>query len=106
MIHHGGHGASLTGPYTSTPAVIIPTFSERESNARRVVGLGAAEFIVPTEDAEGEKHVSAEEVWAMVREVLSNPSYAENARRLGGKMRAYGGAPEAARLIEGFAPRQ
>jgi len=106
MIHHGGHGASLTGPYTGTPAVIIPTFSERESNARRVVGLGAAEFIVPTEDAEGEKHVSTEEVLAKVREVLSNPSYAENARRLGGKMRAYGGAPEAARLIEGFAPRQ
>ena len=26
IVHHGGHGASLTGLYTGTPAVIIPTF--------------------------------------------------------------------------------
>jgi len=105
LIHHGGHGASLTGPYTGTPAVIIPTFSERESNARRIAALGAADFVVPTEDESAEKHVSVEEVRAKVRQVLSDPSFATNARRLGEKMRRYGGASGAARLIEDFAAR-
>ena len=103
IVHHGGHGASCTGPYTNTPAVIIPTFSERESNARRIAELGAAELIIPREDEEMEKHVSLEEVRDKVRKVLSEPSYAEKARRIGDKMREYGGASEAARLIEEFA---
>jgi UDP:flavonoid glycosyltransferase YjiC (YdhE family) len=102
IVHHGGHGASLTGPYTGTPAVIIPTFSERESNARRIANLGAAELIVPTEDEELEKHVSVEEVWTKVKQVLSDPSYTESARLLGEKMRSYGGVAEAVRLIESF----
>lgn len=105
MIHHGGHGACLTGPYTGTPAIIIPTFSERESNARRIAALGAAEIIVPTEDAEAEKHVSVDEVRAKFKRVLSDPSYAENARLVGERMRDHGGASEAARLIEGLAAR-
>jgi UDP:flavonoid glycosyltransferase YjiC (YdhE family) len=99
MIHHGGHGASLTGPYTGTPALVIPTFSERESNARRVAGLGAAEFIVPTEDAEWEKHVSVEAVRTKAKQAMSHPSYAENARLVGERMHSYGGASQAARLI-------
>lgn len=105
LIHHGGHGASLTGPYTGTPAVIIPTYSERESNARRIAALGAGDFVVATEDVSGEKHVSVEEVRAKVRQVLSDPSFTINARRIGEKMQAYGGAFEAARLIEDFAAR-
>ena len=103
LIHHGGHGACLTGPYTGRPAVIIPTFSERESNARRIAALGAADLIVPTEDPQAEKYVSVDEVRAKVRHVLSNPSYTANAKRIGEKMRGYGGAAEAARLIEDFA---
>jgi UDP:flavonoid glycosyltransferase YjiC (YdhE family) len=105
MIHHGGHGASLTGPYAGVPAVIIPTISERESNARRMASLGAAEFIVPTEDAEREKHVCIEELREKVRRVLAEPSYIQNARRLGERMRAYRGAPHAARLIADFAAK-
>jgi len=103
IVHHGGHGASLTAPYTGTPSVIIPTFSERESNARRIAEQGAAELIVPTEDDELEKHVSADEVWTKVKRVLSDPSYTENARLLGEKMRRYGGIGKAVQLIEDFA---
>jgi len=67
--------------------------------------LGAADFIVPTEDETAEKHVSVEEIRAKVRQVLSNRSYAESARRLGEKMRSYGGASDAASLIAAFAAR-
>ncbi|HOO90126.1 MAG TPA: hypothetical protein PLA74_04815, partial [Syntrophales bacterium] len=30
LIHHGGYGSCQTGLYTGTPALIIPTYSERE----------------------------------------------------------------------------
>jgi UDP:flavonoid glycosyltransferase YjiC (YdhE family) len=102
IVHHGGHGASLTGPYTGTPAVIIPTFSERESNARRIAAQGAAAFIVPTEDESSEKHISAEQLLAKIKTVLSESSFTENAERMSEKLHAYGGASEAASLIEDF----
>lgn len=103
LIHHGGYGSCQTGLYTGTPAVIIPTLSERESNARRIVAQGAGDFIVPTTDSSGKrKRVRAEEVREKVRRVLSDPSFTTNARRIGEKLRTYGGASEAARLIDNF----
>jgi len=102
LIHHGGYGSCQTGLYTGTPAVIIPTFSERESNARRVAALGAGAFIVPTENRSWRKYVSPEELRAVVRRVLADPSFTQNARRVSEKMKTYGGAAEAARLIEDF----
>jgi MGT family glycosyltransferase len=103
LIHHGGYGSCQTGLYTGTPAVIVPTYSERESNARRVAAVGAGEFILPVADASGKKRlVRVEELQAKVRQVLSDPSYAMNARRVSEKMQTYGGASEAARLIESF----
>jgi UDP:flavonoid glycosyltransferase YjiC (YdhE family) len=103
LIHHGGYGSCQTGLYTGTPAVIIPTYSERESNARRVAALGAGDLIVPTADASGKKkHVPAKEVRTRVRRVLSDPSFTMNARQISEKMQTCGGATEAARLIESF----
>ncbi len=102
LIHHGGHGSSMTGLWTGTPAVIVPTYSERESNARRVAALGAGAVVAPTEGASGEKELSVEELRSKVRQVLSDPSFATAARRVSQTMRSYGGAAEAARLIDGF----
>ncbi len=104
LIHHGGYGSCQTGLYTGTPALIIPTYSERESNARRIAAQGAGDYVVPKSDLTGrEKHVSSEEVRTKVFNILSNASFAENARRLSKRMKAYGGASEAARLIENYA---
>ena len=101
MIHHGGYGSCQTGAYVGTPAVIIPTFSERESNARRIVSQGAGEMVLPACDIRGKnKKADPAELAAKVRKVLSTPSYKENAARLRARFLEYGGAPEAARLIE------
>ena len=101
MIHHGGFGSCQTGVYVGTPAVIIPTFSERESNARRIVSQGAGEMVLPTCDASGKKKkADPADLAAKVRSVLSNASYKEKAVRLRARLLEYGGAPEAARLIE------
>jgi UDP:flavonoid glycosyltransferase YjiC (YdhE family) len=103
LIHHGGYGSCQTGLYTGTPAVIIPTFSERESNARRTAAAGAGDFIVPIEGESNKREVNVDELRAKVMRVLSDPSFAANARRIGEKAKTYRGAPQAAHLIEGFA---
>ena len=102
-VHHGGHGSTMTAAYAGTPAVIIPTYSERESNARRMASLGAAEMILPETDAAFERKVSPETLWKTATQVLADPFYRQNAGKISEKMRAFGGPQEAARLIDEFA---
>ncbi len=103
LIHHGGHGSSMTGLLAGTPAVIVPTYSERESNARRVAGLGAGAVVTPVEGASGGKELSVEELGTKVRQVLSDPSFTTSAKEVSERTRRYGGASKAARLIDDFA---
>ena len=101
LIHHGGYGSCQMGLFTGTPALVIPTMSERESNARRVAAVGAGDFVLPTTDASGKKkHVQAIEVRDKVDRILSDSSFKENAKRISEKLRSYGGASYAASLIE------
>ncbi len=103
LIHHGGYGSCQTGLYAGKPALIIPTYSERESNARRIADQGAGDYVIPKSDVTGrKKQVSAEEVRTKVFNILSDASFAENAERISKRMKTYGGAAEAARLIESF----
>ena len=103
MVHHGGHSSVMTGLAAGTPAVIIPTISERESNARRVAASGAGEIVMPADDADGEKRVNADRFGAAVRRVLSEPSYRRSAGRVAQSMSKLGGAHEAADRIERLA---
>jgi len=102
VIHHGGHGSYLTALSAGTPTIIIPTYSERESNARRLSELGAGEFVLPQTDDSGEKIISMDEFREKVRRVLDEQSYNQNAQRVARKMRKHGGAIQAADLIEEF----
>jgi UDP:flavonoid glycosyltransferase YjiC (YdhE family) len=108
LIHHGGYGSCQTGLLTGTPAVIIPTFSERESNAHRVAAAGAAEVLPPGGNPFGalwgKWGVEPEILRATVWKVLNDPAYRANAQRLSEKLRAYGGAVAAADLIEKHLP--
>jgi UDP:flavonoid glycosyltransferase YjiC (YdhE family) len=103
LVHHGGHGSSMMGLAAGTPAVIIPTITERESNARRVVALGAGEIVVPIDGADGEKQIDVAEFGAKVQRVLTEPSYRASARRISEAIGKFGGAKEAADRIEQFA---
>lgn len=103
LIHHGGYGSCQTGLYAGTPALIIPTYSERESNARRIAAHGAGDYVMPESDVTGKiKRVSAQEVCAKVFKILSDDSFTENAKKLSERMKSYGGAAGAAGLIERF----
>jgi MGT family glycosyltransferase len=101
LIHHGGYGSCQTGLYAGKASVIMPTYSERESNAKRIEALGAG-IIVPVKNASGKKTVSANELRTAVRRVLENPAFSNNARKIGERLRTYGGAKRAANIIEQF----
>ena len=103
MVHHGGHSSVMNQLSVGTPAVIIPTITERESNARRVVALGAGEIVLPMDGVDGEKHIDVDEFSAKVQRVLNEPAYRQSGRRIAESMRQFGGAPEAANRIERFA---
>lgn len=103
MVHHGGHSSVMTGLSAGTPAVIIPTMTERVSNARRLVALGAGEIVLPLDGDDGEKQIDLAEFSAKVNRVLSDPSYRAAAALVAESMRRFGGAQEAAEKIERFA---
>jgi MGT family glycosyltransferase len=102
VVFHGGHSSVMTCLKAGTPSVIIPTISERESNARRLASLGAGEVVLPINGADGEKRVDAAEFSMKVHCVLSEPGYRAAARRVAESMRKFGGASAAAELIEEF----
>jgi MGT family glycosyltransferase len=103
MVHHGGHSSVMNELSAGKPAVIIPTITERESNARRVVALGAGEIVMPVDGSDGEKHLDVSEFSAKLQRVLHEPSYCQSARRVAESMRKFGGARAAADRIEQFA---
>lgn len=102
IVFHGGHSSVMTCLNAGTPAVIIPTITERESNARRLAALGAGEVVMPVTGADGEKRVDVAEFGAKVKRVLNEPSYRESAKRVSESMRRFGGAKAAAERIEEF----
>lgn len=53
-------------------------------------------------DKSGTKRIALAEFRTKVMRVLSTPAYAENARRCSENQRAYGGAREAARLVQDY----
>ena len=102
IIHHGGYGSCQTGLFTGTPQVIIPTFSERESNARRIASLGAGEFVLPKTTTNNKKEIDLSEFRKKIKQVLSTPAYLKNAERYSQKLKTYGGPKKAAEIIEKF----
>ncbi len=103
MVHHGGHSSVMTGLQVGTPAVIVPTITERESNARRLVALGAGEIVMPVTGVDGEKTIDAVEFGAAVNRVLKDEAYRHSAKRVSESMRQYAGAKAAADRVEQFA---
>jgi MGT family glycosyltransferase len=100
IVFHGGHSSVMTTLKAGTPAVIIPTIRERESNARRLASLGAGEVVMPVNGADGEKRVDVAEFGMKVKRVLNEPSYRQSAKRVAESMRQFGGARAAAERIE------
>jgi MGT family glycosyltransferase len=100
IVFHGGHSSVMTTLKAGTPAVIIPTITERESNARRLASLGAGEVVMPVSGPDGEKRIDVAEFGTKVKRVLNEPAYRQSAKRVSESMRRFGGAQAAAERIE------
>lgn len=100
MVHHGGHSSVMQSLAAGTPAVIIPTISERESNGRRLVALGAGEIVLPIDGEDGEKQIDMADFAEKVRRVLHEDRYRDAARSVAERMRQFRGAQDAAERIE------
>jgi hypothetical protein len=121
MVHHGGHGSTLTALAAGTPALIIPTYSERESNARRAAALGAALYLVPgTADGDAQlepelalvpgmggvgKQLEPRLVADAIGTLLEDPRYPDSARAAAQQLARLPGAADAADVIEALDQR-
>ncbi|MEX1028453.1 MAG: nucleotide disphospho-sugar-binding domain-containing protein [Paenibacillaceae bacterium] len=93
MIHHGGHGSCMTTMLTGTPSLIIPTWAEREFNARQLQKVGGGRVINPNEVT---GQYLAETVQLMINDIDFERS-SELKQSIQSKN--YGGSERAAELI-------
>jgi len=99
FVHHGGHGSTLTGLTAGTPALVIPTFSERESNGRRTALLGAGLCLVPDE-RDGERVLMPSTVAAALHRLFTDMDYRTSATRAGDDLAALAGAAAVVEAVE------
>jgi MGT family glycosyltransferase len=93
VVTTGGTGTVLAALAAGIPLVIVPTAWDQPENAWRVVEAGAGVRVPPGQ-------CTPATLRAAVQRVLSDASFASNARRLGDDFSRYGGAPRAADLLE------
>ncbi len=93
LICAGNTGAMLAALRCGVPIIAIPTEWDHAENAQCVVQAGAG-IRIPR------WRCTPIRLRKTVEEVLRNPSYRENARRIGAALERSGGAERAAELIE------
>jgi UDP:flavonoid glycosyltransferase YjiC (YdhE family) len=92
-VTHAGLNTVLDALATGIPMVAVPVTNEQPGISARVVWVGAGE-------AFDYKHVPPQALRAAVLRVRSDPSYRAAAERVRDSIRAGGGAPRAAEMIE------
>ncbi|MCB0254448.1 MAG: glycosyltransferase, partial [Anaerolineae bacterium] len=97
VITTGGAGTVLTALASGVPLIVVPTGWDLPESAQRVAECGAGVRIDP-------KNCTAESLRAAVDLLLNEPSYRENARRVGAALARQGGPARAAELLEQLAP--
>jgi MGT family glycosyltransferase len=98
FVTHGGANSMHEALFHGVPLVCIPHFGDQPANARRVVAAGAGVELPLAE-------LSSARVASDVARVLDEPSHAENARRMGERLRAAGGLARARAVLEELATR-
>jgi len=97
VVTTGGTGTVLAALSAGVPLVIVPTAWDQPENAWRVAESGAGIRLTP-------RQCTPDGIGRAVARVLNDRSFSENARRLRNDFAAYGGASQAADLLEGLVP--
>lgn len=95
IVTHGGFNTVLAALSAGVPLVVIPLGADQFTNAARCVSLGVGKAIEP-------RMRTPEAIRAAVGEVLADPAYRENARRLQSRMESLPGPEYGVRLLEEF----
>lgn len=90
VICHGGNSTVYQALRAGVPVIAVPTHMDQRLNAELLINAGAGAIVRPEE---------ADKIGPVAQEVLSNPSYKENAVRLQKVLAGYDGPRAAARLI-------
>ncbi len=96
VVTTGGTGTVLAALSAGTPLVIVPTAWDQPENAWRVVEAGAGLRIDP-------RTCTPDKVRDAVQRVLTDSSFRSQAQRLAKNFAQFGGATQAARLLEDLA---
>lgn len=97
VVTTGGTGTVLAALSAGIPLVVVPTAWDQPENAWRVAEAGAGVRIPPG-------RCTPSRVRSAVDRVLSDPSFAHHARRLGADFARHRGAATAAALLEELVP--
>jgi MGT family glycosyltransferase len=93
VVTTGGTGTVLAALSGGVPLVVVPTAWDQPENAWRVAETGAGIRLAPG-------HCTPGRIRKAVDRVLNDSSFRQNARRLAAEFSAYGGAAQAADLLE------
>jgi MGT family glycosyltransferase len=99
VVTTGGTGTVLGSLSAGVPLVVAPTAWDQPENAWRVAEAGAGVRLTP-------RQCTPKQVRNAVQRVLNDQSFRLNARRLATDFARYGGAAQAADLLEDLAIRQ
>jgi MGT family glycosyltransferase len=99
VVTTGGTGTVLATLSAGTPLVVVPTAWDQPENAWRIAEAGAGIRLSPAD-------CTAERIRSAVVLVLNDPAFRHNAQRLATDFAAYGGAAQAAGLLEKLATNQ
>jgi len=98
IVTNGGSGTVRAALAKGVPLVVVPMEWDQLENAQRVVEAGAGLRISP-------RQCTAKRLRAAVERVLTEPSFAENAKRIAASFSRYREGEEAARLLETMCDR-
>jgi len=95
LVCHGGHTTIAEAMYYGVPMLVIPTtgHTERIGNAQSVVEMNLGKML-PQEE------LNAENLKELLKELLDNPEYMNNAREISRKVSVFNAAVKAADVIE------
>jgi UDP:flavonoid glycosyltransferase YjiC (YdhE family) len=96
VVCHGGSGTVMDAVSHGLPMVIIPIGADQPDNAQICAQAGVARIVQPSER-------TAANIRRAAREVLSDPAYTENVRRLRGEIEELPGLDHAAELLQRLA---
>jgi UDP:flavonoid glycosyltransferase YjiC (YdhE family) len=96
LVTTGGAGTTMAGLRAGLPLVLVPTSWDKPDIALRMVEAGVAVRVPP-------RRCTPQALRAAVDEVLGDPRYRENARRVAGELAAAPGAAGAADHIQALA---